>query len=47
MINIINNLEIRMGEQYFQDETGKLRIDCKVDLIRIWDLNSQMLFSKQ
>lgn len=47
MINIINNLEIRMGEQYFQDETGKLRIDCKVDLIRIWDLNSQMVFSKQ
>ena len=47
MINIINNLEIRMGEQYFKDETGSLRIDCKVDLIRIWDLNSQKVYFKE
>lgn len=47
MINIITNLEIRMGEQYFKDETGSLRIDCKVGLIRVWDLNSNMVYSKE
>lgn len=48
MIRIITDLkEIEMGEQYFKDETGKLRIDCKVNLIRIWDLNSQTVYSKE
>lgn len=42
MITIINNIgEIKsMGEYYIQEGDKQLRIDCKVELVRIYDITA-------
>lgn len=48
MITIINNInEIkRMGEYYIQEGDKQLRIDCKVELVRIYDITAGVVYRK-
>lgn len=48
MTIIINSLkEIERGEQYFKDETGSLKIDCKAESMKIYDLENNIVYSKE
>lgn len=48
MIKILNNLnEVERGEQYFKDETGSLKIDCKAESMKIYDLENNIVYSKE
>lgn len=48
MITVINNInEIKgMGEYYIQEGDKQLRIDCKAELIRVYDLSAGMVYRK-
>lgn len=48
MITIINNIgEIKsMGEYYIQEGDKQLRIDCKVELVRIYDITAGVVYRK-
>lgn len=52
MIKFINNLKnVEMGEQFLQDNTGKIKIECKVncigEIIKVYDFETGIEYFKQ
>lgn len=47
MTRIINSLkEIEMGDNYIKEEKKELKIECKRELLRVYDLSSKVVYTK-
>lgn len=47
MTRIINSLkEVQMGDNYIKEENKELKIECKRELLRVYDLSSGMVYIK-